>query len=225
MKDGKIRILYVHGYNGSPNGFTGSYLKEQLEKINNIEFFTFNWSLKKFPPELIFNRLSVFIYENYIDIVIGNSLGGYWSAGITNIPKVLINPVLTMEQIPHITEDNYYNDFCIYDKNLWNKYGPQNTKYTWMCSGTMDKVLGTISYNKAELLFANTPQLSRNIINGAEHQLTHEQLNFVIDSGVMQIIQYYPDFRNQINWANYFSIKENNKELVSKISESPILDK
>lgn len=207
MKDNKIRILYVHGYNGSPTGFTGSYLKEQLEKIKEIEFFTYEWSLEKSSPNVIFTKLSNFVYVNSIDIIIGNSLGGYWSAGITNIPKVLINPVLSIEQIAHITK-KYYIQFKTYNMQLWDEFGPNNKKFVWMCSGLEDEILGVTSYNKAQDLFINTPKLSRNIINTAKHQLTHEQLNMVINNGIMEIIKYYPEFRNKINWLDYLSIKE-----------------
>lgn len=118
----KAYIIYVHGFRSSGESSTVKYLKKYLNS----------------PFEIISNDyyhddpLNVLVLINYtideirkkdkdaIIILIGTSLGGFFVNNIHNVYRIMINPVLNIENIKQ-----YINiDFTYYNKrkNIDDKF-------------------------------------------------------------------------------------------------------
>ena len=85
------RILYVHGFNGSPNGTTGTFIKNFFKDAIII------------APELdlldydnTISKLKDIIKDNTITIVVGHSLGAFYTLALNTDEafKIVINPCL-----------------------------------------------------------------------------------------------------------------------------------
>lgn len=122
MITSKIYIIYVHGFRSSGDSLTVKYLKKYL----------------KSPFEIISNDyyhddpLNVLVLINYtideirkkdkdgIIILVGTSLGGFFVNNIHNVYRIMINPVLNIENIKQYINTNftYYNK----RKNIDDKF-------------------------------------------------------------------------------------------------------
>ena len=122
MITSKIYIIYVHGFRSSGDSLTVKYLKKYL----------------KSPFEIISNDyyhddpLNVLVLINYtideirkkdkdgIIILVGTSLGGFFVNNIHNVYRIMINPVLNIENIKQYINMNftYYNK----RKNIDDKF-------------------------------------------------------------------------------------------------------
>lgn len=122
MITSKIYIIYVHGFRSSGDSSTVKYLKKYL----------------KSPFEIISNDyyhddpLNVLVLINYtideirkkdkngIIILVGTSLGGFFVNNIHNVYRIMINPVLNIENIKQYINTNftYYNK----RKNIDDKF-------------------------------------------------------------------------------------------------------
>ena len=85
------RILYIHGFNGSPNGTTGTFIKNFFKDAIII------------APELdlldydnTISKLKDIIKDNTITIVVGHSLGAFYTLALNTDEafKIVINPCL-----------------------------------------------------------------------------------------------------------------------------------
>lgn len=85
------RILYIHGFNGSPNGTTGTFIKKFFKDASVI------------APELdlldydnTVSKLKDIIKDNTITIVVGHSLGAFYTLALNTDEafKIVINPCL-----------------------------------------------------------------------------------------------------------------------------------
>ena len=88
----KYKIIYIHGFNSSPNGFKGKYLKKEFG--DNFYATDMNGD-----PIKALNKLKRKINEFKSDgiriILVGSSLGGFYAtslSGYYDCPCVLINP-------------------------------------------------------------------------------------------------------------------------------------
>ena len=83
------KVLYIHGYNGSPMG--GSYMlfNEMLDK-QSYELHTIDYDYT--DPEGVIKSVKEYIREHKIDIVIGSSLGGFITLFLYGVMRIVINP-------------------------------------------------------------------------------------------------------------------------------------
>lgn len=193
----KIKVLYVYGFEGWPKDFTYNGIEYLLRDYENIKLLSFDWDMNDDPLKT-YADLVTYIKHNSIDILVGFSIGGYFSAGVHDIPKVLANPVLKKEQFLSLKMDP--NKYYMYDKFLWDNYGFKNSKYTWMCVGTRDYELGMNSFNYSKELFKSTKHLDRIIIENCNHKMTLDNLRIVVD-GIMKIINFYPYLNKRFTYA------------------------
>ena len=186
-----IQILYIHDLNGSAYGNTYQNIKKSLEKYPKIILHTIDWNLK--DSSISVERLNIinYINKNKIDILIGNSMGGYIISSI-NKPKLLLNCPLDKMQlgIMGLYPDLYES----YNKDLWEIYGPKNNTEVWICSSSKDKLFGTKSYNLVKNLFINS-NVNRNIFDD-EHKLSYENIEKVIEA-LLDIIKSNKDFQER----------------------------
>lgn len=86
------RVLIVHGFNSSGNGTTASNLKSVLSNFGITKIITPNFNLLNYDETILkINELS-----KNVDIVIGHSLGGYYTMSLERLEifKIVINPCI-----------------------------------------------------------------------------------------------------------------------------------
>ncbi|MCZ6111070.1 YqiA/YcfP family alpha/beta fold hydrolase [Campylobacter ureolyticus] len=83
------RVLIVHGFNSSGNGTTANNLKSVLNNFAITKIIAPDFNLLNYDETILkINELS-----KNVDIVIGHSLGGYYTMGL-EIFKIVINPCI-----------------------------------------------------------------------------------------------------------------------------------
>lgn len=88
-----MKIIYIHGYNGCPNGAKLDMLRRKFKTEEIIA------PLHNNHPEEIFDvydRISKEMVD-YDDVILGSSLGGFWANYFSlkyKISAVLVNPVV-----------------------------------------------------------------------------------------------------------------------------------
>lgn len=88
MKD----ILYLHGYKGDSKSTIGNHIRD-ISIIPDINYDNL------FDAE---NTINNYITENNIQLLIGNSLGGFFANHFSekyNIPCILINPCISIPSL------------------------------------------------------------------------------------------------------------------------------
>lgn len=120
------KILYVHGYNGMPEGYSCNLIKSVLPEGYTIEGVDYDQNDCALARQQIFD----YIKEHGIDLVIGSSLGGFITLTLTGIKRFVINPCcLPSVELPKIDVPqeliNTYKPFeplldqaCNEDRNL-----------------------------------------------------------------------------------------------------------
>jgi hypothetical protein len=84
-------ILYIHGYNSSPNSAKAKFFKKIFPN-----FISGSYDVNS--PKLAIKQLSDTIKKNNVNFIIGSSLGGLYATILSqkfNIPALLINPLIT----------------------------------------------------------------------------------------------------------------------------------
>lgn len=91
----KLRILFIHGYNGGELGSTATELKKQLGDKAIVFAPAFSNEIQLFDNILANIEQAKMLIENEkIDLVIGSSMGAFAALNLTDIPKILINPCM-----------------------------------------------------------------------------------------------------------------------------------
>ena len=93
------KILYVHGYNGMPEGYSCNLIKSVLPEGYTIEGVDYDQNDCALARQQIFD----YIKAHDIDLVIGSSLGGFITLTLTGINRFVINPCcLPSVELPKI---------------------------------------------------------------------------------------------------------------------------
>lgn len=86
------RVLIIHGFNSSGNGTTANNLKSVLSNFGITKIIAPNFNLLNYDETILkINELS-----KNVDIVIGHSLGGYYTMSLERLEifKIVINPCI-----------------------------------------------------------------------------------------------------------------------------------
>ena len=93
------KILYVHGYNGMPEGYSCNLIKAVLPEGYSIEGVDYDQN----DCALARQQILDYIKTHHIDLVIGSSLGGFITLTLSGIPRFVINPCnLPSVELPKI---------------------------------------------------------------------------------------------------------------------------
>lgn len=132
-----MKLLYVHGYNGDPNGESYQNLKAACG--DNHEILTIDYN-PEFPKQAI-TDLFEFVKENNVDCVIGASLGGFLAMNLYGISRIVVNPCWDpANELPQL---GYTGDTSVYKELLDNI--TNNTEEGDLCIGVFavdDEVFG-----------------------------------------------------------------------------------
>ena len=110
-----MNILYIYGYNGSPDSVTGKNLKEVFPEHN-----VYCIDYPQNDIESAINALQKYVYTNNINVVVASSYGAFISLFLRNVVKFLINPCMrpTVE-LPKIgVPDEFVKDAAKYEERL-----------------------------------------------------------------------------------------------------------
>ena len=141
-----IKILYVHGYNGKPDGGSFQKLAKYAEVADfggeKVEMHSFDYDAE--DPYDALKRLNQYYFENNIDLIIGSSLGGFLAAGCDFTCRIVVNPCwVPSEELPKVGYTGYMEDY----KSLEQYWGEETkTIDTELCIGCFapaDELLGT----------------------------------------------------------------------------------
>lgn len=83
-----MKILYVHGYNGSAEGGSYRLLKKHLPE--NVEILGIDYCQEDCAVAL--EQIKKTVEENNIDVLVGSSLGGFLTILTEGIERYAINP-------------------------------------------------------------------------------------------------------------------------------------
>lgn len=215
-----LRILYVHGFEGSGNGNSSKLLKKIISEIlqTDIKLIApqFENNLLKFKDNI--NKIK--IYSNNVDIIISSSFGALETlVADIKIPRILINPaLLPYTELSKIGLIN--NDFLYYKKleNIITKY--LKNKNIWYIISRNDTVIGPDNVGKHIQLinkFGNSENL--NIIDSNKHKVTTDIAKCVGDI----ILGYYVSKLNESEqyYCDYNSIVYNDTD-IKNLYESTI---
>ena len=104
-----MNIIYIHGLDSDANSTKGILLESYCQK-NHSDIKVYRPDLNQ-SPEQVFSYLTDLVTELKKDnktVLIGSSLGGYFSTLVSNhtgCPALLLNPSTQ----PHITLQRFYN--------------------------------------------------------------------------------------------------------------------
>lgn len=191
-----MNILYVHGLGSSGNS-------ETAVKLENIfvQHKVFHPDIPLDPNEAIL-FIKDFVLTNNINVIIGTSLGSFYSKFVDGPFKILINPALPgdiMQFIPgkykyyskrEDSIDTYFLDKNYYDKlnNLEAKFNYNNSEQSFIILGTNDSVCNNFEYFN----HANYPIY---FIEDMGHRVN--------DSGIDCIITLLKTIEDRINKRGY----------------------
>lgn len=196
------KVLYIYGYDSSPESSTCKWLKNNLP--NTI---VYSFEYVQSDPENSIPYLCSLVEELDIDIVIGSSLGGWYAmhiASICSLPSILINPVTdsTLEQVvdyvsdhdSHIVENlvKYSKEHPLFEtKEHWTGYrwdNAENGYYSVLIWSDNDEVIINSNDISTEL---KENFLTKCIVRNGKHKLTNEEKE-------KYIIPYYNKLVNEI---------------------------
>lgn len=182
----KYKVLYIYGYNSSSNSNTFKWLKEHLLNTDMYSI-SYDQSNPNYSIELLCN----YVKEKHINIVIGSSLGGWYTMHVASkcsLPCILLNPVtdLTMYlTLNYVTKNNssIVNTYIEYikehpmfqDKEHWNGYlwdKCEDGDYSIVLMSDSDEVIKHTSESDKQISnnFPNTI-----IIPDGKHQLNNKE--------------------------------------------------
>lgn len=93
------KLLYVHGYNGMPEGYSCNLIKSVLPEGYTIEGVDYDQN----DCALARQQILEYIKTHNMDLVIGSSLGGFITLTLPGIKRFVINPCcLPSVELPKI---------------------------------------------------------------------------------------------------------------------------
>jgi predicted esterase YcpF (UPF0227 family) len=198
-------ILYIYGYGSSPNSTTYNWLKKDLYDKNVVCY----WYNQRNPEEAILELTNI-VKDNDIDLIIGSSLGGWFSmhvASKTSKPCILINP-LTDKYLKKVLFDVSNGDVALVNTyikyqelhplfkanenslELWDNF--ENGNQTVAVVGDRDEVIvQDKDYDISNYVYKTM------IVGDGKHQLTDIQKKKYVNLGL-------GDLLNQLNGFNQF---------------------
>lgn len=173
-----VKIIYVHGLNSSANSVKGRLLQQYCEQ--NYPYIEVLCPDLNQPPNKVFKRLCTYVNielkNNNKVILIGSSLGGYFSSLVNNetgCPALLLNPSTR----PHISLQRFVDTKLVNSTSCLDSHDT----VVYRTKGGWDLTLGDLAWFSS-------------------HQLTHlkypKRIIAVIKSGdellnSMLAVQFY----------------------------------
>lgn len=191
-----MNILYVHGLGSSGNSKTALSLENIFTQHK-----VFHPDIPLDPNEAIL-FIKDFVLTNNINVIIGTSLGSFYSKFVDGPFKILINPALPddiMQFIPG--KYKYYSkredsiDTYSLDKDYYNKLNDLEAKFNYNDSKQSFIILGTKDNICNNFEYFNHANYTIYFIEDMGHRVN--------DSGIDCIITLLKNIEDKINKKGY----------------------
>ena len=141
-----IRILYVHGYNGKPNGESFQKLEKYAEVADfggeKVEMHSFDYDAT--DPFKAIRDLRFYYFKNDIDLIIGSSLGGFLAANCDFMRRIVVNPSWTPSvELPKVGYEGETMKYTWLEEDLGRFAEKGDADFCIGCFAAEDELLGT----------------------------------------------------------------------------------
>ncbi len=112
-----MKILYIHGYNGSPNGMKSERIRQAYP---NAELIALQHDSVPVRVIALLDPIASKL-DGLKDAIIGNSLGGFWANFFSlryGIPALLINPVVSPVSTLKRLGCDFADDYSIFEQQI-----------------------------------------------------------------------------------------------------------
>ena len=134
------KLLYVHGYNGSPYGSSYHHLKEACG--NTYELHTIDYAPTQ-PKEAI-RTIRQYVQEHGINVVIGASLGGFLTLQLSGLTRVVVNPCWDPAvELPKVGYTGPINEYVDILSSFLKTHNDEDRHLCTGCFADGDELLGT----------------------------------------------------------------------------------
>lgn len=134
-----MRILNLHGLNGSSKNTNYRFLAEYYKGRDDVEIISPQLDYSNISPSTILVDILTVCPDP--TIIVGNSFGGFFAylvGAMTGVKTFLINPCIPPHKyIKNLVPDYQYSDILEY---IWNRFSIVNIDYE-MLLGDNDNVL------------------------------------------------------------------------------------
>lgn len=184
----KKNILYIWGYNSSPQSNTITWLKNAIGNDYNI---VSDYYAQYNPKDALYD-IENLIRQYRPALIIGSSLGGYLTLELnTRIPKLLINPCIHPEEtLPTLKNDEGENIVPEHIIENYKNYAKTHKVFrnaikqrTFSVLATYDEVLGDKHYDSIKT-YCNITKFSEQ-----GHHNTEESINNVVVPLILDILK------------------------------------
>lgn len=174
----KKKILYVHGYNGSPYGHSFSL----LEKYTDYELISIDYDPED-PVDAI-NKIKRAVYTGGVYVIVASSLGAFLTANAFGIPRILFNPCwIPSAELPKIGYNpKMISPYVKLEKELPERIDQMEKDIVHVVCTTDDELLRNKYHKPLQKLFPNYYELS------GPHHLTEEAVELIMTEIVPKII-------------------------------------
>ena len=134
------KLLYVHGYNGSPYGSSYHHLKEACG--DTYELHTIDYAPTQ-PKEAI-RTIRQYVQEHGINVVIGASLGGFLTLQLSGLTRVVVNPCWDPAvELPKVGYTGPINEYVDILSSFLKTHNDEDRHLCTGCFADGDELLGT----------------------------------------------------------------------------------
>ena len=191
----KKTILYIHGFNGNPQGGTYQGLVDFFSDKNDYEVISYPFPALHTDVEKTQKQIENYIEQNNVSILVGASLGGFYTLCCKKpVFKIAINPcMIPSKEIPMLTDRETGAPVQIAENVIsnWLKLEEFNLhdeqKQAFGIFGLQDKTFHYNENHNFKPLFEKVFNNHTALIPG-EHSLTTEQLK----QGLEQVMNLLP---------------------------------
>ena len=184
------RVLFVHGYNGNPNGETATSIRHYFE-ANGDKFVSALFDLTDYDRTI--KEIRSLIRENRINIIVGHSMGAFYTMALNDDEcfKVVINPCMYPSiEIPLIDSDiandkEWIEYFKSKEESIYSR-GGLVAQTTFGIFGTNDEL---VSYSDEFNAFfgCSIRNIKNSIVVSGGHQLSES----AIETGLSRAMEYH----------------------------------
>lgn len=135
-----MRILYVHGYNGSPTGSSYTLFDKQLDK-SIYELHTIDYDAA--DPRAAIQSIRDYVRKHKIDLIIGSSLGGFLTLFLYGVMRIVVNPCWNpAEELPKLDYTGPTEDYAALLQELIDSTDEEEAELCCGCFAPGDELLG-----------------------------------------------------------------------------------
>lgn len=184
------RVLFVHGFNGNPNGNTATAVRHYFE-TNGDKFVSALFDLTDYDRTI--KEIKSLINDNRINIIVSHSMGAFYVMSLNDDEcfKVVINPCMYPSiEIPlidsDIANDKEWIEYFKSKEDVAYSKGGLIAQTTFGIFGTNDEL---VSYSDEFNAFfgCSIRNIKNNIMVSGGHQLSENS----IETGLSRAMEYF----------------------------------